>query len=216
MFADLVTQISPLIATYGTVGVFFIAIIEEVVAPVPSSLVLVAAGFFLLPAAAPFGILMGKLFLNVVLPASAGLTIGSLLVYSVAYLGGKAAIVRFGRFFGVTWNRLEQAEAKFIAGHADELILFVLRAIPIIPNFLVSGVAGIVRYDVKKFIILTLLGSMVRAFLMGLIGWSVGEAYTAYVNKISAFDTYLGFGITLVVLGFGIWFFVRRIILKKS
>ncbi|MBI2278983.1 MAG: VTT domain-containing protein [Candidatus Brennerbacteria bacterium] len=199
---SLIQTIAPLVEQYGVLGVFFLSLIEEIVAPVPSSLALMAAGFFLIPQGENFAAIALPAFLKVILPASAGLTLGSLFVYSVAFLGGKSAIVRWGKIFGLTWGKLEQAEARFTRGGADEVIIFVLRAVPITPNFLISAVCGIVRYPVKRFIIITFFGGVARAILMGFLGWSVGGAYAQYAAQFSSLSNFIvmALGIFAVVL----------------
>jgi membrane protein DedA with SNARE-associated domain len=152
----------------------------------------------------------------VVFPAAIGLTLGALFVYSVAYLGGKPLVVRWGKIFGITWQKLEAAEAQFIAGGADEIIVFGLRAVPITPNFLISSVCGLVRYPVKEFILLTFLGSVTRAILMGFLGWSVGAAYIQYAESIAALTRLIAATIGVVVLGTGIVIFLRKKLRRKN
>ncbi|MDP3975245.1 MAG: VTT domain-containing protein [Candidatus Jorgensenbacteria bacterium] len=207
---SLIQTITPLVATYGVLGVFFLSLIEEIVAPIPSSLVLMAAGFFLIPHGLSFGEIALPALLNVVLPASVGLTIGALFIYSVAYLGGKPLVVRWGRLFGITWQKLEEAEARFTKGRADEIIIFGLRAVPITPNFLISAICGLVRYPIKAFIVLTFLGSVTRAILMGFIGWSVGTAYVQYAAQLSTFTNLMAALIIALLVGLALFIFLRR------
>lgn len=213
---SLIQSITPLVETYGVLGVFFLSLIEEIVAPIPSSLVLMAAGFFLIPHGLSFGAAVPLALLEVVLPASMGLTLGALFIYSVAYLGGKPLIVRWGKLFGVTWEKLERAEARFTAGRADEALIFALRAVPVTPNFLVSAVCGLVRYPMKEFILLTFLGSVVRAFLMSFIGWSVGSAYVLYAERISVLTNVILVAVGILAISVALILFLRRKLGKRT
>lgn len=207
---SLIQAIAPLVATYGVLGVFFLSLIEEIVAPVPSSLALMAAGFFLIPQGLSFGEIVIPALLQVILPATLGLTLGSLFVYSVAYLGGKPLIVRWGKLFGVTWEKLERAEARFTAGRTDEVLIFALRAVPVTPNFLISAVCGLVRYPVKEFLLLTLFGGMVRAILMGFLGWSVGAAYVQYAEQLSELTNLIAIAVTAFIVVVALVLIFRR------
>lgn len=207
---SLIQTITPLVETYGVLGVFFLSLIEEIVAPIPSSLALMAAGFFLIPHGLSFGETVIPALLQVILPASVGLTLGSLFIYSVAYLGGRPFIVRWGKIFGITWEKLERAEARFTAGRTDEVIIFALRAVPVTPNFLISAVCGLVRYPVKEFIALTFFGGVVRAILMGFLGWSVGAAYIQYAEQFSRISSLVAVAVVIVLLASALFVVVRR------
>lgn len=207
---SLIQAITPLVETYGVLGVFFLSLIEEIVAPVPSALALMAAGFFLIPQGLPFSEIVLPALFQVILPASVGLTLGSLFIYSVAYLGGKPLIMRWGKLFGITWEKLERAEARFTKGKADEAIIFALRAVPVTPNFLISAVCGLVRYPVKEFIALTFFGGVVRAVLMGFLGWSVGAAYVQYAEQLSTFTNLVAAATLLFLMVFALFLIVKR------
>jgi len=208
--ADLISAITPFIQEYGIFGVFIFSLVEEIIAPVPSSVALMAAGFFFLPAAQDSGQIFVNLFLKIVLPAALGLTLGALCVYSVAYLGGGPIIRKWGRFFGITWETIQNLEERLARAHTDELIIFGLRAMPLTPNFLISAVCGLIRYPVKTFLSMSFLGSIVRAFLMGLLGWSMGEAYLGYAQKLSKLGTYVFIGLGILIVAGIVYLFVKR------
>lgn len=208
--AELIAIATPLIEQYGIVGVFLFSLFEEIFAPVPSSFALMAAGFLMLPASSGLGEVLADALGRVVLPASVGLTIGAIFVYAVAYLGGEPLIRRWGRWFGISWAAIERTKARLARSSADELLLFGLRAVPVVPNFLVSVVCGIVHYPAKSFILITFLGSVVRAFLMSLVGWSAGAAYVTYAARLEETGKVvaIAFGALLLIL-------VLAILLRK-
>ncbi|MBI5732398.1 VTT domain-containing protein [Candidatus Jorgensenbacteria bacterium] len=210
MLNDLVLNIAPFVEQYGAIAVFVLAIVEEIIAPIPSSIALMAAGFFLLPASPNFLELIVTLFFRLVLPGAFGLTIGSFLIYSVAYVGGEPLIRKIGRRFGVSWNKIEAVREKLSSHSIDEWIIFGLRSIPIVPNVLVSLGCGLIRYPLRGFLVPTFFGSAVRALLMGLIGWSFGEAYSVYATEIAQIGNYFLAISMVVVFIIGIWLLVKR------
>ncbi|MBS3903407.1 MAG: VTT domain-containing protein [Anaplasmataceae bacterium] len=205
MFTNLIELIRPIITTYGSFGVFVISVLEEVIAPIPSTLTILAAGFFLIPVDASFFESIKLALLVVALPAALGITLGSLFVYCLTYWGGKPLIERVGRWVGVGWNDIEKIEKKFDRERIDEIILFILRATPLIPNSAISAFCGVMRYRVKPFLVITLLGTLIRAFIMALIGWMVGEAYSEYAARLGQIENYIW-----LVLILGILIFVVR------
>ncbi|MFY9463101.1 MAG: VTT domain-containing protein [Candidatus Sungiibacteriota bacterium] len=195
MIAQLISMIELIMREYGAVGVFFAALLEEIIAPIPSSLVAMFAGFFLLPADKNIvGVLPAAIF-TVAIPMSIGISIGSLVVFALAYFGGKPIILKWGKWFGIEWASIEKFEAKLAKGRADELVLFGARALPIVPSVAISAWCGMIRYPVRTFLLITLLGSFVRSFIMAIIGWQVRDAYIFFADVISQIETFIFAGI---------------------
>ncbi|MCX6788783.1 MAG: VTT domain-containing protein [bacterium] len=210
MFNELISQITPLIQHYGAWGVFFISAIEEIIVPIPSSFSLLAAGFFLVPVGAALGDSMLVLILKVVIPAGLGFAIGSLFPYALAYLGGEPIINRWGKWIGVSWKDVEKINRFFNGTYKDELVLVGLRSIPVVPSGLISVACGVVRYPIKHFFLTTFFGSALRSFFMGLLGWSLGEAFVIYADQISEFGMYVVYIVTGLVAILVVAFLVRK------
>lgn len=201
MIEAFVAYIQQLIATYGVWGVFAATIIEEVIAPIPSALVPLAAGFFLLPPDASLAAVTLRALLVIALPVSLGVTIGSMVLYVIAYFGGKPAVDRYGKILGVKWKDVEAIEARMTRGRRDEIALFTLRMVPIIPGVAVSVFCGAVRYPIKTFIVITAFGSALRALIIGLLGWQAGEFYIRYINAIDRYEKDILIFILVLILG---------------
>jgi len=158
----------------GSLSIFLGGIIEEIIIPIPSPLISMAGGAFLIP---KHGSVIFSLLQKVVLPFSLGATLGSSLVYLIAYFGGRFLIEKMEKYLGFSWQMLEKTRNKFIKGSRDEWAIFLLRAIPVIPVSLISGVCGAVRINWKEFYLFTFLGLMVRSFILGFLGWKAGSAF---------------------------------------
>ncbi len=185
----------------GVFGVFMATFLEEVIAPIPSALVLTLAGFIFLQG--PFSTdLLLKLIFVVVLPSALGVTIGSFFIYGIAYWSGKPVLEKWGKWLGLSWTDVEKIQTKFDGTKKDEIILFVLRTIPIIPSVAISAFFGLVRFNVKKYFILTFLGTCIRSFILGLVGWQVGALYHTYADKISHIEKYVFLGFGLAIFAF--------------
>ncbi|MDO9044479.1 MAG: VTT domain-containing protein [Methanobacteriaceae archaeon] len=185
MFTEVILYLESILLVYGPFGVFLASIIEEIIAPIPSTMVIMGTSFIVLKGTMITPGAFFSLFINVVLPAALGVTIGSLFVYAIAYFAGKPFLERWGKYLGISWEDIEKAENKFEKSNSDTIVLFGVRAIPIIPSVAISAFCGFIRFNVKEYIIITFLGTLVRASILGFIGWQFGSLYQTAANEIS-------------------------------
>lgn len=210
MIEKITSYIQPIVTEYGAFGVFLATLLEEIIAPIPSPLVPLTAGFFLLPVSDGFLVVAWQALLIIAFPVALGVTLGSLVVYCIGYWGGKLAIEKSKKWIGLSWEDVEKMEQKLIRGKGDEILLFTLRVLPVVPGVAISGFCGVVRYPLKTFSILTFFGALVRATALGIVGWHVGSVYLTYVDAISKIEKYIFAFLILLIL-----FFVGRLLFKK-
>lgn len=181
----------------GPWGVFLASVAEEVVAPVPSALVMMTAGFIFISGPVSFASIL-KLVLFVGLPAALGVTLGSLWIYGVAYWGGRASVDRFGKWIGLYWSDVEKMQEHFSKNNKDELGIIGARVLPIVPSVAISAFCGFIRMKFWKYFTLTFVGMFFRAIIMGSIGWQVGNVYHRYAEVFARFEKIL---LYMVVFG---------------
>lgn len=210
MLEQLISYIQIIIAKYGVLGIFGATILEEVIAPIPSPLVPLAGGFFLLPATSTWPQALLLVLLLVAIPVAVGVSLGSSFVYLLGYFGGKPVVEKWGKWLGTSWADIEKAEQKLANHKSDELVLYSLRLLPVAPGVALSAFCGIIRYRFIVFLLTTFLGSMTRAALLGLIGWQVGDLYYTYAEILASLEDYLFFGLILVILLFGALYWRKR------
>src|SRR3989344_6158843 len=97
----LVQWILVMIQAYGPYSVFVAVILEEVLIPIPSPLVIMGAAFILIPANLAFWDAIREIFFVIVVPASIASTIGSFFTYGIGYYGGRPQVAKSQQFFGV-------------------------------------------------------------------------------------------------------------------
>ncbi len=215
MINDLIIQIEVIMRDYGAIGVFIAAFLEEVIAPIPSSLIAMLAGFFLIPVDYSWIQALPTLLLKVAFPMSVGITVGSLIFYAIAYLGGKPVILKYGKWFGLNWLSIEKMENKFAKSKIDEIILFILRVIPFVPSVVISVFCGLIRYPIKTFILLTLAGSFFRSVIMAVIGWQARNIYFQFVHIFNELKILILI-LILIVLLFYFWKRIKFKFLQKT
>jgi membrane protein DedA with SNARE-associated domain len=162
--------------TYGQFSVFIGVILEQIIVPIPSPLIMMGAGAMLIPPGISIPNAFLQILWTIVLPGAMASTLGSYIGYMISFYGGKALVVRLQRFFDVDWDQIARLEKRF-QGKKEALAIFLSRAIPVFPISLVSIFAGLLRIPVKPFTIYTFLGSTFRCFFLGFLGWWVGATY---------------------------------------
>lgn len=186
----------------GFWGIVLFAFAQEVFPPIPSTVFAITLGFGLY-AGAPFSLgTLSSMIVSVGIPLALGLTAGAVLIYYIFYWGGRPLLERYGRYIGVSWNDVETLNKRFHGTRWDELTLFIVRAFPLMPSVLVNIFAGIMRWPIKSFVVLTFVATVVRGFLGAFIGWQAGSAFMRYAQVLESVSTWVGIAIIVAVVGF--------------
>ncbi len=203
--------IMDLMRTHGPITVFIGVIIESVIVPIPSPLIIMGAGALLIEPGLSFGSAFFPILFKIVVPGATASTIGAFFAFSIAYWGGKPVIDRFRHFLGFNWDDVLNME-RHIAGRIP-LMIFLLRALPIVPLSLISGAAGVLRIPIWQFTLWTLLGSIPRCFLLGYLGYYTRTTYqnlAGHLNKMESIASVL-----IVGAAFAVIFWLRARMKKK-
>src|SRR5215218_2606915 len=124
--------------------------IESALVPLPSELILPFAGFMV---SDPTQIepITGQPwnFWIVVIVATIGNTLGSLIAYGIGAWGGRPFLERYGRYLLIRQHEIELAERFF--DRYGAATAFFSRLLPIVRTF-ISFPAGVARMPIGKFI----------------------------------------------------------------
>lgn len=212
---EILNWIMDSIRAYGAWSVFIGVIIESVIVPIPSPLVIMGAGFILIsPDLNAKGALIPILFL-IVLPGSIGSTLGAYIGYGIGFLGGKPLVDRWKGFLGFGWEEVDSLQRR-LRGDQVKATIFLLRAIPIFPLSLISAAAGFIRLSLRPFTLWTFYGSIPRCLLLAYLGWGIGETYHRLAHGIDRAETLVSLLMIIVVLVGILWLRgrVRKSVLK--
>ncbi len=205
MFAELTIFLEEFIITYGSLGIFFGSILEEIIAPIPSTAVIMGSSFFIMENSQfSFGA-FERLFLYIALPAAAGVTVGSLVIYGIVYQLGKPFVDRWGKYLGLSWEEIEKTEKKYLENNLMDLSIFTTRALPIVPSIVISAFCGFVKYDIKRYIFVTFFGTLVRAFILGFLAWQFGNLYRQIESELAVSEEIVVIGLIITVISFIIY-----------
>ena len=142
------------IRAYGPWSVFAGVIIESVVVPIPSPLIIMGAGFVLVDSNLDFLQALAPIALQIVLPGAVASTLGAYIGYGIGYCDGKPLVDRWEKFLGFNWRDVETLERRFHGGRVNASI-FLLRALPIFPLSVISAAAGLLRLPLGQFTLWT-------------------------------------------------------------
>ncbi|MFC7320801.1 DedA family protein [Halobacillus campisalis] len=155
---------------YGYYGVFILIAIENVFPPIPSEIILTFSGFMTTQTS--------MTVLGVIALSTSGSITGAIVLYYIGKIieirSLESFIDRHGSFFRMTTENLHQAMTWF-EKYGGRTIFFC-RLIPIIRS-LISIPAGVTGMPMTKFLVFTLLGTLLWNGLLILIGAQLGASW---------------------------------------
>jgi membrane protein DedA with SNARE-associated domain len=202
LISEITQWIMELMRTHGQLSVFIGVMIEQIIVPIPSPLIIMGAGAILILPGLSIPNAFHQILWIIVLPGSIASTLGSYIGYTISLYGGKALVIRFQRFLDVDWDQIERLEKRF-QGKKEALSIFLSRAIPVFPISLVSIFAGLLRVPIKPYTLYTFLGSIFRCFFLGFFGWWIGSTYEKVATRLDSAETIVSI---LMLIGMGLAF----------
>src|SRR5579859_185020 len=124
---------------------------------------------------------------------------GSYASYWVGRVGGRPLVHRVGRYVLVTQSDVDRAE-RFLEGRGAWAIP-VARMLPFVRAF-TSIVAGLVRVPAIRFGVLSLIGTVIYATVLSVIGYEVGHAWNSINHDLSIATYILVAIVVIVIVGF--------------
>jgi membrane protein DedA with SNARE-associated domain len=124
---------------------------------------------------------------------------GSYASYAVGRVGGKPLVQKLGRYVLVTQGDVDRAE-RFLAGRGSWAIA-VGRMLPFIRAF-TSIVAGLVRVPAGRFGVFSLIGTVIYATVLSVIGYEVGHAWGSINHGLTVATYILVAIVVIVIVGF--------------
>jgi membrane protein DedA with SNARE-associated domain len=190
--------LTSLYGAVGYIGVMFAMAIESAMIPLPSELILPLAGFMV---SDPTRLepLTGQPwnFWIVVVIATIGNTLGSLIAYSIGAFGGRPFLERYGRYMLIREHELEAAD-RFFARYGAATV-FIGRLLPIVRTF-ISFPAGVTRMPIGKFILYSTLGAFPWSLALVWAGLQLGTNWVTIRDMLKPFDLAIAAGVVVVFL----------------
>lgn len=164
MLASLVNWLVQTVGAMGYPGIIALMFLESSFFPFPSEVVMPPAGFLAHEGmmSLPLAIISGIF----------GSLLGALFNYWISLKFGRPFFLRWGKYFFITPESLDKADA-FFAKHGH-ISTFVGRLIPVIRQY-ISLPAGLARMDLTKFCVYTSLGAGIWVIILTMVGYWLGQ-----------------------------------------
>jgi len=160
----------------GYAGLFILMTLENMALPIPSEVVLPFAGYLVFAGRMNFGLALVDATL-------AGLA-GSLIAYFLALKLGRPVVYGLLGRAGVSPKRLDDGE-RWVDSRGAWSVL-VGRFIPGVRS-VISIPAGLLRMELRPFVILTVIGSFVWSAVLMYVGYSAGPLWQSALGSFSVF-----------------------------
>ena len=195
--------LNDLYGAFGYLGVMVAMAIESAMIPLPSELILPYAGFLVSDptqieplTGAPWN------FWLVVVFATVGNTLGSLVAYAIGAFGGRPFLERYGKYLLIRPHEIEVGEA-FFQKHGNATV-FVGRLLPIVRTF-ISFPAGVARMPLIPFIAYSTAGAFLWSMLLVYAGMVLGANWLAIRHALQPFDMLIAVAVVLFFVGLLWW-----------
>jgi membrane protein DedA with SNARE-associated domain len=179
-----------IIETLGYPGVLVLMVLESMVFPLPSELIMPFAGFL-----AGQGVFS---FWMVVASSVVGSLLGSLLSYAMGFYLGRGFIIKYGRFFLLHEVDLIRTEQWF--ARRGGITILIGRFVPVVRH-LISIPAGTAKMNVWKFLAYTGMGALGWNAFLAYCGFYLGENWA----QVEHYSEWLSIGTLFLLFIAGSW-----------
>lgn len=195
-----------IMAKFGYFGIVFAMFAENVFPPIPSEIIMPAAGF-----AASKGELNLVL---VILAGTLGAVLGALPLYYLGRVFDKERLLTFTEKYGkyVFVKSCDVTAANDWFEKHGKLAVFFGRMVPGVRS-LISIPAGMNNMPLPPFLVLTALGSSVWATVLTLAGYYLGQNYEVIQSILAPYSKGIGIAVVIIIIG---WFIKNRLSNRKN
>jgi membrane protein DedA with SNARE-associated domain len=167
---------------------------ESAMIPIPSEIIMPFSGFLIASGKLSFG--------EVVIAGSFGNLIGSILTYYLGLKIGRHLIIKYGKFIFFSQKHLIFTERLF--EKIGDKISFIGRLLPGVRTY-ISFPLGIAKANIIKFLIYSLIGSLIWNMFLTYAGFTLGKNW----QNFHKYSNYLDFIAALLIIVFIIWFIYK-------
>lgn len=184
---------------------FIGGLIEEVVAPIPSPLVMVLAGSIISSQGTGLVYIVAT-----ALTSAIAKTLGCWLWYFLGDKGEDYVIPKFGKYIGVSSDDLESVGKAFKNTDKDFLVILLARSLPVAPTTPVSLIAGLLKMDLKRYLAASFIGNLIRNSLFLYMGYLGKESYQGVVTGLDSIESAVQIALVAILIAFVGFLYFKR------
>lgn len=186
--------IIPLLVDYGLIAIFISQTLESMCVPIPSEVVVPYGGFL----AAQGHVALWE----VVMVAIAANLLGSTIAYMAGRYGGRALVLRYGKYVFMSAHHLDVADRWF--ERRGEITVFLTRMMPGVRTF-ISVPAGVSRMPFPRFALYSVLGSTPWNLGLAYLGWVFGSNWEGLQEWIHQYNLVFYAALAALVAAAIVW-----------
>ena len=195
-----------IMAKFGYLGIIFAMFAENVFPPIPSELIMPAAGF---------AVARGDLnLILVILAGTLGSVLGALPLYYLGRLLNEDRLMvfteKYGKYVFVKPSDIRSSSVWFDK-HGSKAVFFG-RMVPGIRSF-ISIPAGMSKMPMLPFLVFTALGSSIWTSLLTIAGYYFGENYEIIETMLAPYSKGFLFLAVVIIVA---WFIKRRLTARRN
>ena len=189
------------INSMGYAGVTLLMAIESACIPLPSEVILPFSGYLI--STGVFNLWL------VALMGAVGCVLGSIIAYYAGAWGGRAWIVKYGKYILISHHDLDIADRWF--SRWGNITVFVARLLPVIRTF-IAFPAGVSKMKMSTFVVYTFVGSYIWSLVLAWIGMKMGQHWDSLKVYFHRFDAVIG----ILIIACAVWYIRRHIKAMKE
>lgn len=191
-----------IMAKFGYFGIIFAMFAENIFPPIPSEVIMPAAGF---------AVARGDLnLILVILAGTLGSVLGALPLYYLGRLFNKERLIvlteKYGKYVFVKPDDI-LSSSNWFEKHGKKAVFFG-RMVPGVRS-LISVPAGMNNMPIVYFLVLTALGSSIWTTLLTLAGYYFGKNYQVIENSLAPYSKIFLLLAIAIIVG---WLVKRRLV----
>lgn len=200
----------------GDAGIYavFALMLLDAVFPAASEIVMLyagalAAGAFPAHHVTLFGWTIGSSawgFVAMALAGAIGYLIGSLIGWAIGRYGGRPLLERRGKWFHLTPEKLDRADAWF--DRYSDWAVFLGRILPVVRSFIAIP-AGVAETPIVRYTVLTFAGSLIWCFGFAGAGFALGTGWEE-VHEDARWADYVIVGVIVLAIALVVVRALRR------
>jgi membrane protein DedA with SNARE-associated domain len=188
---SLTHHLQTFISAHGLEAVFVLMVLESACIPVPSEVTMVYAGYL---------VSQGSMnFVAAVAVGTAANLVGSLIAWAAGAYGVDAVLLRSAH----NRSRVEQAH-RWFERYGTPTVFFA-RLLPVVRTF-ISLPAGVARMPLRRFSVLTVLGSLPWCIMLVAVGDVAGTHWDEWHRRFG----YLDYVVVAAIVVGGAWLLLRQ------
>ena len=164
MLHDIIDFIVSSVSSWGYAGIFVMMFLESSFFPFPSEVAMIPAGYL----AHKGEMSLALAFIS----GTLGSLLGAIFNYYLCYFFGREIVLKYGKFVGITHEKMDKFEAFF--NKHGEISTFNSRLIPGIRQY-ISLPAGLAKMNIFRFCLFTTLGAGIWCAVLLGVGHFLGS-----------------------------------------